>query len=145
MLTSNHACLHVSTRKVKFSSEKLKEIRKTNGVSSEKLAQALGVSRPTISHWERGKSDPTPENLVLISKYFNLHVSEFQESEENHEVKRGEISKKTLSILRMVAVHQDESLDSLLEKIAKALAKTVLQDSKVSDPDLIEDAKRILK
>ncbi|MBT6054992.1 MAG: helix-turn-helix transcriptional regulator [Planctomycetaceae bacterium] len=135
----------MSTRKVKFSSEKLKEIRKTNGVSSEKLAQALGVSRPTISHWERGKSDPTPENLVLISKYFNLHVSEFQESEENHEVKRGEISKKTLSILRMVAVHQDESLDSLLEKIAKALAKTVLQDSKVSDPDLIEDAKRILK
>lgn len=36
--------------------EKLKEIRKTQGLSQEQLAEKIGVSRQAITKWETGVS-----------------------------------------------------------------------------------------
>lgn len=41
-------------------------VRKRLRLSQEELAEALGVSRNTISRWERGKSDPSAENLTAL-------------------------------------------------------------------------------
>ena len=36
-------------------SEKLKEIRKKEGISQEQLAEKIGVTRQAITKWETGK------------------------------------------------------------------------------------------
>lgn len=51
-------------------------LRKKLNLSQEKLAERLGVSRNTISRWERGNFRPSAENLDALNKlYAELGVS----------------------------------------------------------------------
>jgi transcriptional regulator with XRE-family HTH domain len=42
--------------------------------SRKKLAQYLGVNAATVSHYERGRSNPSFEALVGIARYFNVSL-----------------------------------------------------------------------
>ena len=57
-------------------SERIYELRRKNGFSQEQLAEKIGVSRQAISKWESGASTPELENLIAISKCFNITVDE---------------------------------------------------------------------
>ena len=46
-----------SDMKMKFA-ERLKELRKENGYTQVKLAEALGLSKGTVAMWETGKRTP---------------------------------------------------------------------------------------
>lgn len=144
-------CLNLSThvsmgqcKVVNFSGKRLKEIRKAAGVKAEELAQAVGVSRPTISNWERGKIIPTTENFHLIAKFFDCSTSDFQDNSPNEGLK-SEISEKVLSIFKMVAAQRGQSLDDLLYPVALEFGKRVLHNPEITDQDLLRDAKDILK
>jgi Predicted transcriptional regulators len=52
--------------------QKIFELRKSNGMSQEQLAEKVGVSRQSISKWESGDSTPELERLVELSKVFNV-------------------------------------------------------------------------
>ncbi|MDO4553649.1 MAG: helix-turn-helix transcriptional regulator [Lachnospiraceae bacterium] len=54
-------------------SNRLLELRKRNGMSQEKLADALGVSRQAVSKWESGQTTPDLNKITQISSIF--HVS----------------------------------------------------------------------
>lgn len=51
---------------------RLAELRKEKNVSQEELAEKLYVSRQTISNWERGKTYPDINSLLLIATYFDV-------------------------------------------------------------------------
>ena len=57
-------------------SEKLKEIRKSEGLSQEQLAGKIGVSRQAITKWETGKGLPDVENMVIIAGIFKTTLDE---------------------------------------------------------------------
>ena len=57
-------------------SEKLKEIRKNEGLSQEQLAEKIGVSRQAITKWETGKVLPDVENMVIIAEIFKTTLDE---------------------------------------------------------------------
>lgn len=57
-------------------SEKLKEIRKNEGLSQEQLAEKIGVSRQAITKWETGKGLPDVENMVIIAEIFKITLDE---------------------------------------------------------------------
>ncbi|MEG3040773.1 MAG: helix-turn-helix transcriptional regulator [Clostridium sp.] len=52
--------------------EKLQSLRKLKGMSQEKLAAQLAVSRQAISKWELGESNPDLENIIQISNFFEV-------------------------------------------------------------------------
>ena len=54
-------------------SEKLVYLRKKSGLTQEALAEALGVSRQSVSKWEAAGAMPEMAKIIEISKYF--HVS----------------------------------------------------------------------
>ena len=54
--------------------EKLYTLRKKSGLSQERLAEKLGVSRQAISKWESGQSVPETDKLIAISDYFNVSL-----------------------------------------------------------------------
>lgn len=43
--------------------ETIRRLRRAAGLSQEELAERLGVSRQSVSLWEQGNTQPTPENL----------------------------------------------------------------------------------
>ncbi len=54
--------------------EKLKNARKSAGLTQEQLAEKLGVSRQAITKWEADKGLPDIENLKLISKALDVSI-----------------------------------------------------------------------
>ena len=53
-------------------SQKLKELRKKQGLTQLELAERLFVSRQAISGWEAETSRPSTENLQSLSRLFNI-------------------------------------------------------------------------
>lgn len=53
-------------------STKIYELRKAKGMSQEKLAELVGVSRQSISKWESGETIPELERLVELSRIFEV-------------------------------------------------------------------------
>lgn len=56
--------------------EKLKSARKQSGMSQEKLAEAIGVSRQTVTKWETSLGLPDIENLKALSTLFAISLDE---------------------------------------------------------------------
>ena len=46
---------------------KLKEARKSRGLSQFALATRMGVDQPTVSKWERGARYPLPHTISAIA------------------------------------------------------------------------------
>lgn len=53
-------------------SEKIIQLRKVNSWSQEDLAEKLDVSRQAISRWENGTALPDADNILQLSKLFNV-------------------------------------------------------------------------
>ena len=53
-------------------SEKLIALRKENSWSQEDFAEKLEVSRQAVSRWENGTALPDAQNILRISKLFNV-------------------------------------------------------------------------
>lgn len=54
--------------------EKIQQLRKSNGMSQEQLAEKILISRQAISKWELGESIPDADNLLQLSKLFGVSV-----------------------------------------------------------------------
>ena len=55
-------------------SNQIKTRREAMGLSQEQLAEKLYVSRQTISNWERDKTYPDVQSLLLLSNVFGVTV-----------------------------------------------------------------------
>ena len=62
--------------------EKLKELRKSRGLTQEELAEALYVSRTAVSKWESGRGYPGIDSLKEIAAYFSVTVDELLSAEK---------------------------------------------------------------
>lgn len=59
-----------------MTANRLQQLRKENGYSQEVLAEKLGISRQSISKWERAESSPEIDNLLALSKIYGLTIDE---------------------------------------------------------------------
>ncbi len=57
-------------------SEKITAARKAKSLSQEAAAELLSVSRQAVTKWENGKSYPSTENLLAISKLYGIPLEE---------------------------------------------------------------------
>lgn len=55
---------------------KLEEIRKQRGIKQEELADAMGVSRQTISSLENGRYNPSVILAIKLARYFSMNVED---------------------------------------------------------------------
>ncbi len=55
---------------------RLKSLRIEHNLSQADIAEYLKVSRQSISQWETGKTYPDIDNIVLLSKLYNISVDE---------------------------------------------------------------------
>ena len=62
--------------------EVLKENRIKCQMTQEFVAEALGVSRQSVSKWENGTSDPNTSNLIALAKLYNVSAEDLIKSVE---------------------------------------------------------------
>lgn len=55
-------------------SERLKELRTDKNMTQGELAQALNLTRPTITYYESGVRSPDAQKLILIADYFGISI-----------------------------------------------------------------------
>lgn len=55
---------------------RLIEYRKKNGLSQDQVAEKIGVSRQAVSKWERAEASPDTDNLIMLSKLYNVSLDE---------------------------------------------------------------------
>lgn len=53
-------------------SDRIRELRRTRGISQEELAAQIGVSRQAVSKWESGQSVPDLDRVIALSDYFDV-------------------------------------------------------------------------
>ena len=59
-----------------FTAKKLTALRKYYSLSQEALAEKAGVSRQAVSKWERGEASPDTDNLVTLSRIYNVSLDD---------------------------------------------------------------------
>lgn len=65
--------------------EKIKQLRKSKGISQETLAALLKVNRNYLSRVETGKSEPTATILKQIAEIFNIDLNSLLEINTNNQ------------------------------------------------------------
>ena len=66
---------------------RLEEIRKQREIKQEELAEAMGVSRQTISSLENGRYNPSVILAIKLARYFGMHVEDIFIYEEGQDEK----------------------------------------------------------
>lgn len=63
--------------------EKLLNLRKQKGLSQQELANQLDVSRQSVSKWELNESEPSLNNIIVLSEIFNVSTDYLLKETEN--------------------------------------------------------------
>ncbi|MBT3318913.1 MAG: helix-turn-helix transcriptional regulator [Clostridia bacterium] len=97
---------------------KLVIMRKRSGLSQEALAEKIGVSRQAVSKWERAESSPDTDNLIALSKLYNVSLDDMLSSndERNEKVYEGEVRDES----------EGESKASLIKMIPYPIIVTMI-------------------
>lgn len=61
---------------------RLVELRKKNNLSQEELAQKLGLSRQSVSKWERAEASPDTDNLICLAKIYGVSLDDLLNTSE---------------------------------------------------------------
>ena len=69
--------------KVEFH-ETLKQLRIKEGLSQERLAEEIGVSKQLISKWEQGDEIPDLNHLMALSDWFGISLDELLRKRINY-------------------------------------------------------------
>lgn len=56
--------------------ETITVLRRSRGLSQEQLAEALGVSRQSVSKWETGQATPELDNLRAMCDFFGVTLEQ---------------------------------------------------------------------
>ncbi len=67
---------------------RLKEIRKSKGISQLKLSIDLNTTQNTISRYENGKREPGINELIQIADYFNISIDYLLERTDNPQINK---------------------------------------------------------
>lgn len=78
----------------------IKNLRQNMGLSQEELADAVYVTRQTVSNWENGKSYPDINSLLLLANFFGVSLDILVKGDV---AKMKEISKRDIKKLNRMS------------------------------------------
>lgn len=81
-MRNENAKLNIEVVIVGFN-EKIQSLRKEKGLSQEKLADIIGVSRQSVAKWESGKSYPEVDKLIELSYLFGISIDKLLKNIES--------------------------------------------------------------
>lgn len=125
--------------------QRLKQVRVEKGFSQADVADFLNISRQSISRWETDKAYPDIDNLVELSKYYEVSIDELLTETK---VLQQEINEKTEQMNKNIEEieNKQKKLNSLLSSttdeswillILSVLSITIAPFGLISNPLII--------
>ncbi|MEG0977962.1 MAG: helix-turn-helix transcriptional regulator [Bacilli bacterium] len=99
---------------------RLVKLRKEKGLSQEELADKLGISRQSVSKWERAESSPDTDNLICLAKIYGVSLDELLQDDETIE----EIAKDKKERLEKEKKEEDDESTKAGVHIDNGILKT---------------------
>lgn len=104
-----------------LTANRLQQLRKMNGYSQEVLAEKLGISRQSVSKWERAEASPEIDNLMALAKIYGITVDELLDT-SNDKVVVANTNKKDRDIKGKLKSLLSKANDfGIYPNVAKAL------------------------
>ena len=54
--------------------QRLKELRLEKNMTQADVARMMNMSKMAVSHWEKGNSEPSIEQLKKLAKFFDVSI-----------------------------------------------------------------------
>lgn len=105
--------------------EKIQKLRKEKGLSQEKLAEIIGVSRQSVAKWESGYNYPEVDKLIELSNMFGVSIDKLVKDIDD------ECSKKETKEL----IGIDENIISFLCRAKKSTYAGYGEETQSSRPN----------
>ena len=82
--------------------ERIREIREAQGITQEKLGEALGVTKASVSNWENDNSPPSVDTLKNIAKYFHCSTDYLLELDHTHIIDVSDLSPAKIAHIQLL-------------------------------------------
>lgn len=99
--------------------EKLFELRREKGYSQEELADKLNVARQTISKWENGTTTPDFDNLIELSKLFEISIDDFVGNDFSKEKQREDLDEIDENDKNIILEEEKEQQENKKKRVRK--------------------------
>ena len=86
--------------KKKLLGKRIREIRKTRGLSQEKLAERAGISAQYVRNIERGVENPTLDLLLRLAEALKVSLGEMCEFESVEEMDQRKVQSAVSEMVR---------------------------------------------
>ena len=98
----------------------IKRLREKAGLSQEDIAERLHISRPVISNWERGTSEPSCSEVFKLAQIFGVSLDAlFSSSEE---------SRTVVVVDTSILIKRPAIIKELLEKFDEVIIPKIVID-----------------
>ena len=115
--------------------DNLKALRKAEGISQERLAEKVGVSRQSVSKWETGEAYPEMTNIVALCTVFHCEITDLINSQISDAASFRESSKKEKEMKEEKILQKSEK-PKMNEKFIK-ISKVVRAFAKIAKAGVI--------
>ena len=95
--------------------ERIRNLRKNNGMSQRKLADLMELNHSAICKMENGKSYPSRKNAEKLAHIFAVDLSTFYEP-DNRDIKKVTLGQRIDKRLEGLELTEDQ-----IEKLSKAI------------------------
>ena len=85
-------------------SEKIKTMRKNQGLTQEELAARLNVVRQTVSKWEKGLSVPDAEMLQKLAEVLETTVAKLLDGREEAPLETDQVARQLARINEQLTI-----------------------------------------
>lgn len=83
--------------------EKLKTYRSNKGISQEKVAELVGVSRQAVTKWENDQTTPSSDNLMTLASIYGVSLDELVSEKQNTQKQDKKILRTNLTLIAIIA------------------------------------------
>lgn len=82
--------------------EKLKTHRANKGLSQEKIAEIVGVSRQAVTKWENDQTAPSSGNLITLAAIYGTSLDELADNKSKGQGKNKRILQSNLTLIAII-------------------------------------------
>lgn len=114
---------------------RIRQVRKKRGISQEKLANSLGITRQAISQYEIGNREPKLETWQKLANFFNVPVSYLQGIDVDEVIEQVDFKKLSplgLFFYENESFDKDESLEATEIQLHEDMLNSILYGEKNS-------------